>query len=370
MLLSQFEDLIGAQTTTAVPDSIPSVKEELSMLQNIPLDDLIEKFVNSMITFAVNLAIAIFVFYVGKFVITRIFHILTKVFIRRSVDRSLSTFILSLIRMVLYFILIVTVISILGIETSSFIAIFASAGVAVGMALSGTLQNFAGGVLILLIKPYKVGDYIEAQGYAGTVREIQIFHTIICTPDNKSIIIPNGGLSTGSINNWSKEDYRRVDWMVGISYGDDIKVARKKLLEIVAEDSRIVKRYIEEDRKMRHIKEQEDDSKSSNVDDIKEKPSLWRRIFGRHANMKNRLDNWQAQEALRLKQMLPPIERKPEVVVTELADSSVVLRLSAWTRTDYYWPVYLETNERIYNELPTVGVNFPFPQMDVHLNNK
>jgi small-conductance mechanosensitive channel len=86
--------------------------------------------------------------------------------------------------------------------------------------------------------------------------------------------------------------------------------------------------------------------------------------------MKNRLDNWQAQEALRLKQMLPPIERKPEVVVTELADSSVVLRLSAWTRTDYYWPVYLETNERIYNELPTVGVNFPFPQMDVHLNNK
>jgi small conductance mechanosensitive channel len=365
----QIEDILAGQTP-AVPDSIPSVKEELSMLQSIPFDDLVEKLVNSAVTFAINLAVAILVFYIGKFVITRIFHVLTKVFIRRSVDRSLSTFILSLIRMVLYFILIVTVISILGIETSSFIAIFASAGVAVGMALSGTLQNFAGGVLILLIKPYKVGDYIEAQGYAGTVREIQIFHTIICTPDNKSIIIPNGGLSTGSINNWSKEDYRRVDWMVGISYGDDIQVARKKLLEIVGEDSRIVKCYVEDDRKMRHIKEQEDDNQSDNAEGnaAEEKPSLLRRIFGHHANMKSRLDNWQAQEALRLKQMMPKVERRPEVVVTELADSSVVLRLSAWTRTDYYWPVYLQTNERIYNELPKVGVNFPFPQMDVHLN--
>ena len=105
------------------------------------------------------------------------------------------------------------------------------------MALSGTLQNFAGGVLILLLKPYKIGDYIEAQGYAGTVTEIQIFHTIICTPDNKSIIIPNGGLSTGSINNYSREDYRRVDWDVCLAYGDDVEVARKAILEILNNDS-------------------------------------------------------------------------------------------------------------------------------------
>ncbi|MDE6331088.1 MAG: mechanosensitive ion channel, partial [Muribaculaceae bacterium] len=197
------------------------------MLKSLPLDDLLDKFIASVTTFAINLAIAIVVFYAGKFVIKKIYGFLTMILTRRDVDRSLTTFVLSMVKMLLYFILIVTVIGILGIETSSFIALFASAGVAIGMALSGTLQNFAGGVLILLLKPYKVGDYIEAQGFAGTVKEIQIFHTIIATYDNKSIIIPNGGLSTGSVNNWSREDYRRVDWTVGISYGDKVEDARR-----------------------------------------------------------------------------------------------------------------------------------------------
>ena len=140
---------------------------------------------------------------------------------------------------------IITIIGILGIETSSFLALFASAGVAIGMALSGTLQNFAGGVLILLLKPYKIGDYIEAQGYAGTVREIQIFHTIITTYDNKSIIIPNGGLSTSSINNWSTQDYRRVEWEIAISYGDSVDAARKAILDMFATDPRILKKVDE-----------------------------------------------------------------------------------------------------------------------------
>ena len=142
--------------------------------------------------------------------------------------------------------MLITVIGILGLETSSFLAIFASVGVAIGMALSGTLQNFAGGVLILLLKPYKIGDYIEAQGYAGTVKEIQIFHTIITTYDNKSIIIPNGGLSTGSINNWNREAYRRVDWTISISYGDDVATARKVITDILLADHRVVKEYVED----------------------------------------------------------------------------------------------------------------------------
>ncbi|MDE6176910.1 MAG: mechanosensitive ion channel family protein, partial [Paramuribaculum sp.] len=161
--------------------------------------------------------------------------------VRRNVDKSLSTFVLSLVQIVLYFILIVTVIGILGINTSSFIALFASAGVAIGMALSGTLQNFAGGVLILLLKPYRIGDFIEAQGFSGTVTEIQIFSTIICTADNKSIIIPNGGLSTGTINNWSREDYRRVEWTVSLSYGDDVATAKKAILDILESFDEIVK---------------------------------------------------------------------------------------------------------------------------------
>ena len=115
------------------------------------------------------------------------------------------------------------------------------------------MQNFAGGVLILLLKPYKIGDYIEAQGYSGTVKEIQIFSTILTTPDNKQILIPNGGLSTGSINNYSKEDYRRVDWTISIAYGDDVTKAREVILDILFSDPRIVQKYVEDDREQRLI---------------------------------------------------------------------------------------------------------------------
>ena len=131
------------------------------------------------------------------------------------------------------FVLIITCIAILGIETSSFIAIFASAGVAIGMALSGTLQNFAGGVLILLLKPYKVGDFIVAEGFSGTVKEIQIFNYVIITPNNERVIIPNGGLSTNTINNYSGEKYRRLEWKVSISYGDSIDTAREVILGLI-----------------------------------------------------------------------------------------------------------------------------------------
>ena len=140
----------------ALPDSVPSRAQEIEMLKSLPFDELMTRLVSSMVTFAINLGIAILVFYVGQIVIKKIYKIVNGIFLRRDVDDSLASFILSLVRMVLYFILIVTVVGILGIETSSFIAIFASAGVAIGMALSGTLQNFAGGVLILLLKPYKV----------------------------------------------------------------------------------------------------------------------------------------------------------------------------------------------------------------------
>ena len=191
-----------------------------------------EQAISAILHGAVKIAIALAVFFIGKWIINRIYHFISKAFIRRNVELSLRTFLLSLIRIILMLILIVIVIGILGINTSSFLAIFASAGLAIGMALSGTLQNFAGGVMILLFKPYKVGDFIEAQGYSGTVKEIQIFNTILNTPDNKTIIIPNGGLSTGSLNNYSKEGRRRVDWKIGIAYGDDFDTARKAILEL------------------------------------------------------------------------------------------------------------------------------------------
>ena len=136
--------------------------------------------------------------------------------------------------------LVISVLGMLGIEMTSFIAVLGAAGLAVGMALSGTLQNFAGGVMILLFKPFKVGDKIDAQGYTGSVAEIQIFNTILKTPDNKTIIIPNGGLATSSMTNYSTEQKRRVDWTFGVAYGDDLDQARQVIQKLCDDDKRIL----------------------------------------------------------------------------------------------------------------------------------
>lgn len=364
--------MIQLQTPTIptdIPDSIPSIREFIGSHGTMSADELISKAVSSLTTFAVNLTIAILVFYTGKLIIKKLYTLAAGIMIRRKVDVSLTTFVLSLIKIALYFILTVTVIGILGIETSSFIAIFASAGVAIGMALSGTLQNFAGGVLILLIKPYKVGDYIEAQNYAGTVKEIQIFHTIITTYDNKCIIIPNGGLSTGSINNWSREDYRRVDWSVSISYGDDVDVAREKILEMLSSDSRVVKRYVEDDREQRDILQHEKElieEPDSNKVQPKRRPWPYR-IFRNHDKVREKIEGWKERQEAKTMGMIPKVDRSPVVVVDQLADSSIILKARAWTRTDFYWSLFYQMNERIYKELPSVGIHFPFPQLDVHL---
>ena len=356
-----------------VPDSIPDPKEELQMLKSLPLDELLDKMVNGLVSLAINVAIAVVVFYVGRYIINKIYRVISGILLRRKVDASLSTFVLSLVRMLLYFILIVTVIGILGIETSSFIAIFASAGVAIGMALSGTLQNFAGGVLILLLKPYKIGDYIEAAGYAGTVREIQIFHTVISTPDNKQIIIPNGGLSTGSVNNYSRADYRRVDWAVGISYGDSVETARKAILAILDSDERIVKGFIEDDRDKRQQEQLEAiaDLDGDGIPDALPEPKrTWLQKLFHKSPVKAKIQTWQEAQAEKVRKMLPKTDGSPKVYVENLADSAVQLKVRAWTRNSDYWDVFFEINERIYNELPQSGVNFPFPQMDVHLDGR
>lgn len=353
-----------------IPDSIPDRHQELEMLRSLPFDEFMQRMVSSMVTFAINLAIAVLVLYVGRLVIRKLIKVVNSIFIRRRVEPSLASFLLSLIQMVLYFILIVTIVGILGIETSSFIAIFASAGVAIGMALSGTLQNFAGGVLILLLKPYKVGNYIEVQGYAGTVREIQIFHTIITTPDNKSIIIPNGGLSTGSINNYSKLDYRRVDWTVSISYGDSVDAARTKILEILQSDPRVVRKTLEDDRAERKAeareKLEEDIASGAVQAPAEEKPVKgWRRFFMH--KKREVLEKIEGDQNITYAFEEPGIDRSPRVQVAALASSSVDLKVTAWTPSDNYWGLFYDINERIFNELPQAGISFPFPQLDVHL---
>ena len=368
--------LPGLSGESAPVDSTKVAKatSELSDLKSLSLDDLIHKLAENLINFAINLAIAIVVFYIGRFVIRKIYKLLGNIFIRRKVDRSLSTFILSLVNIVLYFILVVTVIGILGIETTSFLAIFASAGVALGMALSGTLQNFAGGVLILLLKPYKIGDYIEVDNYAGTVREIQIFSTIITTYDNKSISIPNGGLSTGSVNNWSREAYRRVSWDVSISYGDNVEQARRAILAMFADDSRIEKGILGADEAAETSAEaagddvvDENGADSQSAAEQPEKRGIINRLLHRHSKVKKHLSELEEKRRARIAALIPRPDYSPKVLVQEMAESSVNLQIRAWTRTPLYWDVFYDYNEKFYNELPKHGINFPFPQLDVHV---
>ena len=208
---------------------------------NVSMDAFLSWMVDLGITVGSKILFAVIVLIVGRWLVRRLNKLVNKILTKREVDASLTTFVRSLVSITLNLLLVIVIIGILGIETSSFIALFASAGVAVGMALSGTLQNFAGGVMILLFKPFKVGDFIEAQGQSGTVREIQIFNTILTTADNKVIIIPNGGLSTGLMKNYSKEPTRRVDWEFGIAYGDDYTKAREVLARLLDADSRVLK---------------------------------------------------------------------------------------------------------------------------------
>lgn len=291
---------VGAAVETAV--SNPS--EIVNKVSGIDWGGLLTSMSSAVMAFGFRLLAALAVFFIGKFIINKLHKMLRVVMEKKKVEPSLTTFLLSLLRFTLLFLLIVTVVAILGIETSSFIAIFASAGVAIGLALSGTLQNFAGGVLILLLKPFKVGDFIVAGGNSGTVKEIQIFNTVILTPSNERISIPNGGLSTDTITNFSSEKYRRVEWNVGISYGDSVAKAREAILGILDAEPLTVKNA----------------------------------------------------------------ECVPTVTVGGLDDSAVSLIVRGWCLGENYWDVYFNIYEAIYEELPKHGLNFPFPQMDIHLD--
>jgi len=184
---------------------------------------------------------AIAVLIIGGWIIKAMTRSVGKMMDKSKMDDSLKPFLKGLVGILLKVLLIISVLGMLGIQMTSFIAILGAAGLAVGLALSGTLQNFAGGVIILIFKPFKIGDLIEAQGYLGIVKEIQIFNTILTSLDNKTIIIPNGGLSTSSLTNYSTEEERRVDWTIGIAYGDDVDKARAVIKRLCDQDSRILK---------------------------------------------------------------------------------------------------------------------------------
>ena len=217
--------LLFQATATQLADSTQIVADKLmeEAIANADGLDKLSLITQQLVDFGIRagerILIATLVFIVGRFLISMLNRFVGRLMDRRKVDISIKTFVKSLVNILLTILLIISVVGALGVETTSFAALLASAGVAVGMALSGNLQNFAGGLIVLLFKPYKVGDWIESQGVSGTVKEIQIFHTILSTLDNRMIYVPNGSLSGNAVTNYSKQDKRRVEWVFGVEYG-------------------------------------------------------------------------------------------------------------------------------------------------------
>ena len=213
----------------------PEIPKSLSQL-----DIVIQNLIDSGISAGKHIIAAVVIFIVGRFLIKLINRLVASILQRRHIEISVQTFLSSLVNIILTTLLIITVIGALGVNTTSFAALIASAGVAIGMALSGNLQNFAGGLIILLFKPYRVGDFIDVCGVQGTVSAVQIFHTILLTPDNKAVYLPNGSTSSSTITNYSREDKRRIEWTFGIDYGEDVNRARTAILSVITADARIL----------------------------------------------------------------------------------------------------------------------------------
>ena len=288
-----------------LPDSVQkaNLAKAVEKIASLDYHEVLQTMLSEAVWIVIKIVIALAIYFLGRWIVRRVVRLIDVAMQHRNVDISLRSFMRNTVRVVFSLILVLIVVQTLGVNVTSLIAVFSAATLAIGMALSGTAQNFAGGVMILMMKPYRVGDYISAQGQSGTVREIKLFSTVITTTDNQTIYIPNNAIATAIIDNYTTAEQRRVDWTVGISYGDDVDVARETILAMLAADARILR------------------------------------------------------------------ETAPVVWVAALADSSVNLTVRAWVANADYWDVFFEYNERFYKELPKAGINFPFPQMDVHVKN-
>ena len=284
-----------------------SAEKFVEKVTTTPADVLLKELGSDALQFGLKVLAALAIYFIGAWVIKRIKKLLGNIFERRKTDKAIASFTMSLVSISLTILLIILTVGTLGVNTTSLAAILAAGGMAIGMALSGTVQNFAGGIMLLVFKPFKAGDFIEAQGFSGTVSEVNIVSTKLTTTDNRVIVLPNGSLSSGTINNISQNPIRRLEWKIGVEYGSNIDQTRKVILGILNADARV--------------------------------------LHGKYA----------------------PDE--PNVKLSGLLDSSVEIQARCWVRTDDYWDLLWEINELIYNELPKKGIDFPIPQLDVHLHN-
>lgn len=228
----------------APADSLNQIQAELAAvaekIATTPTNELIGDFLEKAISFGIKVLAAFLIYLIGAWLIKKIKGMLKRIFDKKGTDTAIASFTMSIVSIALTIVLIIVTIGTLGIDTTSFAALLAGGGMAIGMALNGTVQNFAGGIMILIFKPFKSGDYIEAQGFAGTVSEVTITSTKLTTVDNRIIIIPNGALSNGTINNYSDQIFRRVDLTVDVEYGTSSDAVKAVLHSIVKEDARIL----------------------------------------------------------------------------------------------------------------------------------
>ena len=275
-------------------------------LKTTPKDELLEGTLSSVASFGLKVLLAVAIYIVGAWLIRKVKKLLARTFEKRKSDPTIATFIQSLVSATLWVVLILAMVGTLGINTTSIAAPLAAGGMAIGMAMSGTVQNFAGGLMLLAFKPFKVGDYVSAQGYFGWISEISIVHTKLITTDNREITIPNGALSNGNIDNYSARNPYRLSVWFSVAYGTDLDLLRDVLLELVKQQPEIM------------------DASTPGAAD-------------------------------------------PRVYVGKLGESGIEVEIRVWIKSEYYKWMQTWLNENIYKELPKHGIHFPFPQLDVHM---
>ena len=293
--------------------------------------DFWQQVADKLLQFGLKVLIALVIFFIGIWLIRWTKSLLMRMFERRKTEKTIASFVSSFVSISLTILLIIITVSTLGVNTTSLAALLAAGGMAIGMALSGTVQNFAGGLMLLAFKPFKAGDLIEAQGHLGKVIEVNITATKILTPDNRVVILPNGALSNGTINNFSGRPLRRVEWLVSVAYGSDAAECKQAILDIVNADSRVL--------------QADTDTKA-----------LYEEL---------NISNYQLSTVKFQLDAIPA----PFVALKSLNANDITFVVRAWVRGTDYWDVFFNLQEAFYTELPKRGFSFAYPHVDVTMLN-
>lgn len=302
--------LQAAPADTVSHDLGAEIAAVADKIANTPTSELFAELLDKAVSFGIKVLVAVALYFIGGWLIRRIKKMLQKIFEKHDfLDQAIESFIMSIAGIALWIILIIAIIGTLGIETTSFAALLAGGGMAIGLALNGTVQNFAGGIMILIFRPFKAGDFIEMQGFTGTVTEVTITSTKLTTTDNRVIIIPNGAISNGTINNYSHMPMRRLDITVDVEYGTSSEKTCELLQTLIKQDDRILT-----------------------------------------AETSGKAD--------------------PFVALSSLKDSSIQFVVRVWVKSEDYWDVNYDLLKKIYEELPKNGVQFPYPKLDINILNR